>query len=125
MLLFRKRRIVLSAQGAVALGFAALIVFSAALLMLPVSSSAHTWTDPLTALFTAVSAVCVTGLTVVDTAVHWSLFGRCLLLFSIQVGGLGVMTALALAAMMLRRRIGLKQRTLLAESIASMASGIA
>ena len=68
MLLFRKRRIVLSAQGAVALGFAALIVFSAALLMLPVSSSAHTWTDPLTALFTAVSAVCVTGLTVVDTA---------------------------------------------------------
>ena len=125
MLLFRKRRIVLSAQGAVALGFAALIVFSAALLMLPVSSSAHTWTDPLTALFTAVSAVCVTGLTVVDTAVHWSLFGRCLLLFSIQVGGLGVMTALALAAMMLRRRIGLKQRTLLAESIASLSlSGI-
>ena len=116
----RKRRMPMSAQGAVALGFAALIGLVAFLLMLPASSRAYTWTDPLTALFTAASAVCVTGLVVVDTATHWSLFGRCVLLFAIQIGGLGVMTVMILAAMMLGRRIGLRQRTLLAESVASL-----
>ena len=116
----KKRRISLSAQGTIALGFAALIALVALLLMLPASSSAYTWTDPLTALFTAVSAVCVTGLVVVDTAAHWSLFGRWVLLMAIQIGGLGVMTVMALAAMMLGRRIGLRQRTLLAESVASL-----
>ena len=116
----KKRRISLSAQGTIALGFAALIALVALLLMLPASSSAYTWPDPLTALFTAVSAVCVTGLVVVDTAAHWSLFGRWVLLMAIQIGGLGVMTVMALAAMMLGRRIGLRQRTLLAESVASL-----
>ena len=116
----RKRRTPMSAQGAVALGFAGLILLVTLLLMLPAASSSSTWTDPLTALFTAVSAVCVTGLVVVDTAAHWSLFGRCVLLIAIQIGGLGVMTVMALAAMMLGRRIGLRQRTLLAESVASL-----
>ena len=113
----------MSAQGVIALGFAAIIVLVTLLLMLPVSSRAGTWTDPLTALFTATSAVCVTGLVVVDTATHWSVFGRCVLLAGIQIGGLGVMTVIALAAMMMNRRIGLRQRTLLVESVATLHIG--
>ena len=84
----------MSAQGVIALGFAAIIALVTLLLMLPASSRAGTWTDPLTALFTATSAVCVTGLVVVDTASHWSLFGHVVLLIGIQIGGLGVMTIL-------------------------------
>ena len=120
MVILQKHRRPMSAQGAIAFGFAALILLVTFLLMLPASSAGHTWTDPLTALFTAVSAVCVTGLVVVDTATHWSLFGRCVLFAAIQIGGLGVMTVIALAAMMFRRHIGLRQRTLLAESISSL-----
>ena len=113
----------MSAQGVIALGFAAIIALVTLLLMLPASSRAGTWTDPLTALFTATSAVCVTGLVVVDTATHWSVFGRCVLLAGIQIGGLGVMTVIALAAMMMNRRIGLRQRTLLVESVATLHIG--
>lgn len=113
----------MSAQGVIALGFAAIIAIITLLLMLPASSRAGTWTDPLTALFTATSAVCVTGLVVVDTASHWSLFGRCVLLAGIQIGGLGVMTVVALAAMMMNRRIGLRQRTLLVESVSTLHIG--
>ena len=113
----------MSAQGVIALGFAAIIAIVTLLLMLPASSRAYTWTDPLTALFTATSAVCVTGLVVVDTASHWSLFGRCVILAGIQIGGLGVMTVIALAAMMMNRRIGLRQRTLLVESVSSLHIG--
>ena len=113
----------MSAQGVIALGFAAIIAAVTLLLMLPASSSAYTWTDPLTALFTATSAVCVTGLVVVDTATHWSLFGRCVILAAIQIGGLGVMTVISLAALMMKRRIGLRQRTLLVESVATLHIG--
>ena len=113
----------MSAQGVIALGFAAIIALVTLLLMLPASRRAGTWTDPLTALFTATSAVCVTGLVVVDTATHWSVFGRCVLLAGIQIGGLGVMTVIALAAMMMNRRIGLRQRTLLVESVATLHIG--
>ena len=113
----------MSAQGVIALGFAAIIAAVTLLLMLPASSSAYTWTDPLTALFTATSAVCVTGLVVVDTATHWSLFGRCVILVAIQIGGLGVMTVISLAALMMKRRIGLRQRTLLVESVSTLHIG--
>ena len=58
--------------------------------MLPVSSASGTWTDPLTALFTATTSVCVTGLVVVDTYAHWSLFGQVVILLLIQLGGLGI-----------------------------------
>ena len=113
----------MSAQGVIALGFAAIIAAVTLLLMLPASSSTYTLTDPLTALFTATSAVCVTGLVVVDTATHWSLFGRCVILIAIQIGGLGVMTVISLAALMMKRRIGLRQRTLLVESVATLHIG--
>ena len=65
------------------------------LLMLPISSQSRTVTPPLTALFTATSAVCVTGQVLVDTGMHWSLFGQVVLIAAIQIGGLGVMTLLA------------------------------
>ncbi|MBQ7785413.1 MAG: Trk family potassium uptake protein [Clostridia bacterium] len=119
----RSDTIHIGAQSIIAIGFAALILLSAFLLMLPVSSAGRTWTPPLTALFTAVSAVCVTGLVLVDTATYWSFFGQSVILLSIQIGALGVMTALSLAALFLGRRIGLRQRTLLIESLSVLHVG--
>jgi len=113
----------ISAQSAIALGFAALILLSAFLLMLPVSCVSRTWTPPLTALFTAVSAVCVTGLVLVDTATYWSFFGQAVILLSIQLGGLGVVTALSFAPLFLGRHIGLRRRTLLIESLSVLHIG--
>ena len=118
-----KRAAPMNAQSIIALGFLAIILIVAALLMLPVSSASGTMTDPLTALFTATSAVCVTGLVVVDTAMHWSLYGKLVLITGIQIGGLGVMTVMALVSMLLGQRIGLRQRTLLQESVASLHIG--
>ena len=80
-------------------------------------------TDPLSALFTATSAVCVTGLIVADTATHWSTFGKVVIITGIQIGGLGVMTVLSLVSLILGRKIGLRQRVLLQESVASMQLG--
>ena len=119
----RNNRMPLSPQASVALGFALLIGSTALVLMLPVSSAAHDWTDPLTALFTAASAACVTGLVLVDTAAHWSFFGQLVILLAIQTGGLGVITVTAWAAALLGRRIGLRRRTMLAESISAMEVG--
>ena len=113
----------LSVHAVIALGFAALILLTALLLMLPVSSRSGTWTDPLTALFTAASAACVTGLAVADTAAHFSLFGRAVILLAIQAGGLGVMTVMAAASMLLGRRIGLRQRVILLEGVSSLQLG--
>lgn len=120
----RKRvRVPASPQAVIALGFLLFILLVTFLLTLPAASATGEPTDALTALFTAASAVCVTGLVVVDTATHWSLFGRWVLLAAIQVGGLGVMTVFALAALLLHRRIGLRQRTLLRESVSSLEIG--
>lgn len=119
----RRPRALLSSQALIALGFMLIILVETLLLMLPASSQSGQWTDPLTALFTAASAVCVTGLVVVDTASHWSLFGRIVLLVGIQIGGLGVMTILSLFPLLLGRRIGLRQRTVLQESVASLHIG--
>ena len=119
----QRPRAPLSAQALIALGFLLIILVVTLLLMLPASSKSGQWTDPLTALFTATSAVCVTGLVVVDTASHWSLFGQAELLVGIQIGGLGVMTILSLFPLLLGRRIGLRQRTVLQESVASLHLG--
>ena len=70
--------------------FAAVILIGAALLMLPISAQERTVTPFHEALFTATSAVCVTGLVVRDTASHWSAFGQAVLIVLIQIGGLGV-----------------------------------
>ena len=80
------------------------------LLMLPASAESRSFTDPVAALFTAVSAVCGTGLVVVDTESHWSLFGELVILGLIQIGGLGVMTLASLLGLLVARRMGLRMQ---------------
>lgn len=106
----------LSGMQLIALGFFILILIGALLLMLPVSSRQREVTPFLTALFTATSASCVTGLVLVDTYTHWSLFGQLVLLCLIQVGGLGFITVGTAVSIILRRKIGLKQRGWIRES---------
>ena len=101
----------------------AIILIGACLLTLPVSSRDGQWTDFMTALFTATSASCVTGLVLVDTFSHWSLFGQILILVMIQIGGLGTIAIRILLATFLRRNITLKARNLLQESINSLQIG--
>ena len=85
------------------LGFAVVIVVGTLVLILPVSSAEGRWTSPLDALFTATSAVCVTGLAIVDTGDYWSGFGQAAILVMIQVGGFGFMTGSTLLLVRPRR----------------------
>ncbi len=91
-------------------GFAAATVLGTLLLMLPAASADGTATDALTAAFTTVSALCVTGLIVVDTATHWSNLGQAIIVTLIQIGGFGVMTLASILARLLARRMGLRER---------------
>ena len=113
----------LTATQTIAMGFLLIIFLGTLLLMLPVSSSSGEFTNPLTALFTATSATCVTGLVVVDTYAYWSVFGRCTILALIQIGGLGFMTIGVFVAIFLRRNIGLKERGILQESMNTLQIG--
>ena len=100
-----------------ALGFLALIGIGTILLVLPVAAASGAWTSPLTALFTATSAVCVTGLVVVDTATYWSPFGQVVILGLVQVGGFGFMTGSTLLLLLLvGRRTSLSSRIVAQES---------
>lgn len=92
--------------------FAAIIAVFTALLSLPAATADGKPTAFVDALFTAVSAVCITGLTVVDTGTHWSGFGQGVLLAGIWIGGLGVMTLASILGMAVSRRIGLTQKLL-------------
>jgi len=98
-------------------GFVVLIAVGTVLLTLPPASADGTWTSPLVALFTATSAVCVTGLVVVDTGTFWSPLGHALILGLIQLGGFGFMTGSTLLLfLLLGRRTGLRDRILVQES---------
>ena len=94
----------------VVFGFAVAVLVGTLLLMLPVARTGTEWTDPVTALFTATSAVCVTGLVVVDTGSYFSTFGEVTILALIQVGGLGTMTLASLLGLAISRRLGLRAR---------------
>src|SRR3990170_2833715 len=109
-------RLELNPAQTIVAGFAGVILVGALLLSLPVATESGTFPPFLTALFTATSAVCVTGLVVVDTATTWSLFGELVILVLIQIGGLGYMAVATLLAMLLGRRIGLRERVVLQES---------
>jgi trk system potassium uptake protein len=98
-------------------GFATAILFGAVLLMLPVSSASGEWTSPVIALFVATSAVCVTGLTPVDTATHWSGFGEGVILLLVQFGGFGFMTSTTLLFLLFGWRLGLRERLFLSQSM--------
>src|SRR4030095_16593905 len=92
----------------VPLAFLAVILLGAGLLMLPVSRNGTDSATLMTALFTAVSATCVTGLITVDTATYWTPFGHVVILALIQVGGFGIMTLATLLALLVRKSIGLR-----------------
>ena len=98
--------------------FLGTIILGSVLLALPAASRSGESCGGLTALFTATSATCVTGLSLVDTYSQWSLFGQIVLLALIQVGGLGYMTFVSLFYFMLRRRIGLRERLVLQQAMA-------
>lgn len=99
------------------IAFLVLIAAGTLLLMLPVSRQDGAWSDPLTALFTATSAACVTGLVLVDTADTWSGFGQIVILLLIQAGGFGIMTgSTLLLQLLLRRGSRLRDRVLVQET---------
>lgn len=100
----------------IVLFFAAVIMLGTFLLCLPISSKSREWTPLLDSAFTATSATCVTGLIVADTFTHWSLFGQIIIITMIQIGGLGVMTTIALFAVFAKRKINLYERKLLMAS---------
>lgn len=101
------------------LGFIAVILIGALLLMLPVSSKAGIITPFNEALFTSTSAVCVTGLVVQDTATYWSWFGQGIILVLIQIGGLGVITIAVSFALLSGKKISLMQRSVMQEAISA------
>jgi trk system potassium uptake protein TrkH len=107
----------------VVLAFAAAVAVGTVLLALPFSSAEGHDTDLLTALFTATSAVCVTGLTVVDTQRYWSVEGQVVILALIQVGGFGIMTLASLLALFVSRRLGLRTRITAAAETKSVGIG--
>lgn len=103
-----------------AMGFFLVIAIGTVLLMLPISSRSGAWTNPVSALFTAASATCVTGLVVVETYQYWSIFGQLVILVMIQMGGLGFITVGVLFSIFLKQKIGLERRNLIQESISAI-----
>lgn len=101
------------------LGFFLIIIIGSLLLMLPISSVSGKVTPFNESLFTATSAVCVTGLVVHDTGSYWSTFGQAVILILIQIGGLGVITVAASFALLSGRKISLMQRSTMQEAIAA------
>ncbi|NLI56651.1 Trk family potassium uptake protein [bacterium] len=97
--------------------FLLIIIIGGLLLSLPISSKSGEFTNPIDALFTANSATCVTGLVVVDTGTHYTLFGQIVILILIQIGGLSYMTIFTFLALLLGRKIPLLDRIILKESI--------
>lgn len=107
----------------IAVGFFLLIAVGTLLLMLPISSRDGKCAGFLNALFTSTSASCVTGLVVADTWSQWTLFGQLVILCLIQIGGLGFVTVGVLLSIVLRRKIGLRQRGLMQESSSALQIG--
>lgn len=106
-------RTLLHPNRTVALGFLLAILLGTLLLMHPLATASGQTTTWLTAWFTAVSAVCVTGLVVVDTGTHWSLFGQAVVMLLFQLGGFGLMTAATLLGLMVNRSLRLKTRMIM------------
>ena len=113
----KRRGRALSPTKIIAVTFLILILTGAFLLTLPVATRDGQGCDFLRALFTATSATCVTGLTPFDTYTQWSGFGQGVLLCLIEVGGLGFMSMATLFVFLLRKRIGLKQRMVMAQAL--------
>lgn len=106
----KKRTTHLSAAQTIMVGFACMIFIGTLLLNLPIASKSGESVGFINALFTATSANCVTGLVVVNTMAHWTLFGKAVILLLIQIGGLGFMTLITAAMILVRRKISLRSR---------------
>lgn len=109
----------LSSSQIIILGFAAMILLGSFLLMLPFSTQDGKGATFADAIFTATSAVCVTGLIVRDTATYWSAFGQTVLIALIQIGGMGVVTVAIAISTLSGRQISLKQRSTMQEAISA------
>lgn len=101
----------------IALGYISIIIIGTLLLMIPSASANGESAGFVPSLFTAVSASCVTGLVVLDTATSWSVFGQAVIITLIQIGGLGFMTIATMFSMLLKRKMGLREREIMVESI--------
>lgn len=107
----------LNAVQVLVIGFAIVILTGALLLTLPISSADGTPTSFIDSLFTSTSATCITGVITLDTATHWSTFGKVVIITLIQVGGLGFMAFTTLFALILGKKITLKQRLIMQEAM--------
>ena len=117
---YLKRKILefqLNPPAVLAVGFLTLIFVGTILLTLPSASKGRESIGIINALFTASSAVCVTGLVVVNTAEHWSLFGQIVIIILIQMGGLGIMTMATSVALIMGKKIRLKERLIIREQL--------
>ncbi len=119
----KKLKLSFSHVQIIALGFLLLIAAGTVLLYLPFATANGVRAPFSTAFFTAVSAATVTGFTLVNTAEYWSSFGHVVLLILFQIGGLGVMTIATMFFMLMRRRVGLRQREVMVESLNSTQVG--
>ncbi|MFG6383844.1 MAG: TrkH family potassium uptake protein [Lachnospiraceae bacterium] len=113
----------LSRVQTIAIGFLLIIIIGTILLMLPIASRNGESVGFLNALFTATSSTCVTGLVVVDTYSNWTLFGQIIIIILVQIGGLGFITIGVFFSIFLKRRIGLKERNLIQESVNTLQIG--
>lgn len=113
----KKRRFRLSATQIIAIGFAAIILLGAGLLTLPSASRSGVSCGFFPALFTATSATCVTGLVMYDTFSQWSTFGHVVIISLIEIGGLGFMSAASTVVFLLRRKVGMRQKMLIAQAL--------
>ena len=107
----------LSHVRVITIGYLIMILVGTALLMLPFATREGVSAGPVTALFTATSASCVTGLVLQDTATYWSLFGQMVILMLIQIGGLGFMTIAIFFFRLISKKSSLRERAVMAESI--------
>lgn len=112
-----------TATRTIAVGFAFIILVGGVLLSLPIANRNGEFIPFLNALFTSASATCVTGLVVYDTWTQFSVFGQTVILLLIQIGGLGFMAIAILFSLVVGRRIGLRERSLLAEAVSATQVG--
>lgn len=113
----KKLKLGLSQVQIIALGFLILIAVGTALLALPIATKSGQSAGLELALFTSVSASCVTGFVLQETALYWSDFGHVVIMLLFQTGGLGVMTIATMFFMLMRKRVGLRQREVMVESL--------
>ena len=120
--MFRRRPELTSSQ-IIFFGFLGVILIGTLLLMLPIATRDRQGASFADALFTVTSATCVTGLVVKDTVTYWSLFGQVILMLLLQIGGMGIVTASLAVFLFSGKRISLRQRSTMQESISAAQVG--